>query len=283
MHIAPNPSYTPLSGDFTSPPQCWDPVPFKKTSDKSVIKTKFIFRRKDGTSDADIFKARLVAQGFSQVEGVDFNETFSGVVDKVTLRIVLHFIASMDFKCIKFDVSTAFLNARLEEDNIFISLPSEVFPDSNGKVFRLRRALYGLKQSPRCWQKEISATLATIGFTACEKDPCVFVLTADGVLKAVLGIHVDDGILGASTSDLMNQIIRLLVSAYKITISPEPGIYIAIEIEWQRANSAVLLRQTKYIEKLVRKFEIDANRNVKLPMDPNRQLQKRAESEPLCE
>ena len=89
----------------------------------SIIKSKFIFRKKRGSNKTEIFKARLVAQGFSQVEGLDYSETFSGVVDKVSVRIAFHIISSRNMKCFKFDVSTAFLNADLPEENLFVQLP----------------------------------------------------------------------------------------------------------------------------------------------------------------
>ena len=113
-------------------------------------------------------------------------------------------------------------------EDIYVQLPTEFFPSEIGNVFKLRRALYGLKQSPQAWQSELSRTLSTIGFVACEKDPCVYVLLVNGNLRAICGVHVDDGILGAIGTDVMNSIIRLLVSAYRITIVPEPKIYLVI-------------------------------------------------------
>ena len=105
----------------------WETSPIEPTPEMSIVKCKFIFRKKEGSSEGEIFKARLVAQGFSQVEGVDFSETFSGVVDKVGVRVCFHVIASRNFTCAKFDVSTAFLNTTLSED-IYVALPNECSP-----------------------------------------------------------------------------------------------------------------------------------------------------------
>ena len=252
----------------------WENDPVEFNEQMSVVKTRFLFKKKDGNSEKEIFKARLVAQGYSQIEGIDYEETFSGVIDKVSIRLVFHIIASMKMKCFKFDVSTAFMNAKLPEDNIFVTLPCEIFPNGIGKVFKLRRALYGLKQSPRAWQSELAATLFSMGFRAVEKDPCVYVLIIESELRAICGIHVDDGLVGAIETELLNQIVRLLTAVYKITISPEPKIYLAIEAQWIRAENLVVLRQTTYIEKMARKFEIDLQHDVKIPMDQNKQLTK---------
>ena len=116
----------------------WDTNAVERQEGMSVIKTKFIFQKKNGASESEIFKARLVAQGFAQVKGLDYSETFSGVVDKVSVRLAFHVIASRNMKCFKFDVSTAFLNAQLQEENIYVQLPADIFPESLGKVHSIR-------------------------------------------------------------------------------------------------------------------------------------------------
>ena len=244
----------------------------------SIVRTKFIFRRKEANNEAGKFKARVVAQGFSQIEGIDYQETFSGVVDKVGVRLCFHVIASRGFKSAKFDVTTAFLNATLSED-IYVTLPAEIFQRSSGKVHKLKRALYGLKQSPRAWQKEFSSTLSRFGFIATEKDPCLYVLISDGTLRAILGVHVDDGLLGADGEELLDNIIKFLESVYKLTFSMEPNCYLALEAEWHRNEQTVVLRQSEYIAKLAQKFEVNSSREVKIPMDPKAQLFKRGKNE----
>ena len=249
-----------------------------RTINRYVNRQNKIYLSEKGGQYNKIFKARLVAQGYSQREGIDYQETFSGVVDKVGVRLCFHVIASYGFKCAKFDVTTAFLNATLSEE-IYVTLPAEIFPASSGRVHKLRRALYGLKQSPRAWQTEFSATLSRFGFTATDKDPCVYVLISDGNLRAILGVHVDDGLLGADGIELLEKIIKFLESVYKLTFSMEPNLYLALEAEWHRNEHTVVLRQSEYISKLAEKFGIDNSREIKIPMDPRAQLFKRSGNE----
>ena len=94
----------------------WDPEPIPATSNMSIIKAKFIFKKKDVGTANEKYKARMVAQGFRQIEGIDCDQTFSGVVDKVSLRTVIHLIASHNMRCFKFDVSTAFCTPNLKKN-----------------------------------------------------------------------------------------------------------------------------------------------------------------------
>jgi hypothetical protein len=172
-----------------------------------------------------------VAQGFTQVEGVDYDETFSGVVDKVSLRTSIHFMASERMKIFKFDVPTAFLNAPLEEE-VYVSLPSEVFDVKENEVFRLRQALYGLKQSPRAWNRSFASALSEIGFEPVPKDPSVFISRDNnGGISAILATHVDDGLMGVADTETSNKICRFLVQKYGVKIIPKPTLFLGIDLE----------------------------------------------------
>jgi hypothetical protein len=153
------------------------------------------------------------------------------VVDKVSLRAVFHILASHSMRVVKFDVSTAFLNAGLNEE-IFVALPTDVFEFPRGSVFKLRKALYGLKQSPRAWHAELASTLATIGFVPNPKDPCVFMKFENNSLVAILAVHVDDGLLWTVSSEYSNEVCRLLMLRYRISVSSDPDVYLGIDIEW---------------------------------------------------
>jgi hypothetical protein len=254
----------------------WEDNPIPRDPSMSVVNTKFIFKKKQEGLQATRFKARLVAQGFRQVEGIDYSETFSAVVDKASLRFALHLIASHEMKVLKFDVSTAFLYAKIDDD-IYVTLPKEIFDFPSDHVFKLKKALYGLKQSPRAWQAELRKTLGSIGFSPCQKDPCVFLRFQDGKLLAVCAVHVDDGILGVVDSGLSNEICRVLMGAYKLSVTANPETYLGIDLIWHPETASVVISQKTYIQKLVKKFGIDLSRVVRIPMDPNKKLQKPSE------
>ena len=116
------------------------------------------------------FKARLVAKGYSQRKGIDYDEVFSPVVRHTSIRIILALVASYDLELEQLDVKTAFLHGDLEEV-IFMEQP-EGFkqPETEHMVCRLKKSLYGLKQSPRQWYKKFDSFMIRIGFTRCEYD-----------------------------------------------------------------------------------------------------------------
>ena len=122
-------------------------------------------------------KARLVAQGFSQKYGVDFQDTFSPTIKYECVRILIAISASLGLDVTQMDVSTAFLNANLEE-TVFMKIPPGmeiIGDDSDDLVLRLRRALYGLKQSPRAWNRELDTFLKSQGFLQSTAEPCIYI------------------------------------------------------------------------------------------------------------
>ena len=117
--------------------------------EKKVIGTKWVLRVKtDSEGKIDKFKSRVVAKGFRQMEGVDFDETFAPTVRFASVRTLIALAASMGWQLDQMDVTTAFLYAKLEEET-YVDIPERVAPGGEGKVWRLRKCLCGLKQSPR--------------------------------------------------------------------------------------------------------------------------------------
>lgn len=118
--------------------------------------------KRNAEGEISRYKARLVVRGFSQREGIDFNETFSPVARFDTIRTVLSIAANERLELAQFDVKTAFLNGVIEE-NIYMDQP-EGFEDDTDRVCKLHRSLYGLKQSPRCWNEKFRDVMINLGF-----------------------------------------------------------------------------------------------------------------------
>ena len=162
---------------------------------QKIIGSKWVFKIKhDENGDAERYKCRLVAQGYPQAQGIDYHETFAPVARFGSIRTLLAIAAKRKMYVHQMDVHTAFLNGKLDE-NIFISQP-EGF-EVEGKedmVCLLHRSLYGLNQSPRCWNKELSCHLVKSGFQQSIADPCVFFQWKNGKLN-VVSTYVNDLIL----------------------------------------------------------------------------------------
>nr|GFA67021.1 retrovirus-related Pol polyprotein from transposon TNT 1-94 [Tanacetum cinerariifolium] len=152
----------------------WRLVP--RPEGKSVIKTKWIFKNKKDESSLVIRnKARLVAVGYSQQEGIDYDETFSPVARIKAIRLFLIYVAHKDFTVFQMDVKTAFLNGILKEE-VYVGQPpgfvSKQYPDH---VYALDKALYGLKQAPRAWYDVLSKFLIDSDFQKCSIDTTLFI------------------------------------------------------------------------------------------------------------
>jgi hypothetical protein len=145
--------------------------------DVNDIGTKWVFKNKQG-EDGEVVrnKAHLVAQGYSQVEGLDFWETFASVARLEAIRILLAFATSKGFKLYQMDVKSAFLNGVIQEE-VYVRQPlgfeSPKYPD---RVYKLSRALYGLKQAPRAWYARIKTFLLEHGYVMGSVDKTIFTL-----------------------------------------------------------------------------------------------------------
>nr|GFB92072.1 retrotransposon protein, putative, Ty1-copia subclass [Tanacetum cinerariifolium] len=142
---------------------------------KATVLSKWIFKKKtDMDSNVHTYKARLVAKGFTQLYGVDYEETFSLVADIRAIRILIAIAAYDDYKIWKIDVKTAFLNGYLDE-NIYIVQPKGfIDPKHPRKVCKLQRSIYGLKQASRRWNKRFNEEIKKFGLTKNLDEPCVY-------------------------------------------------------------------------------------------------------------
>ena len=170
--------------------QIWDLIDL--SDGVKLIGSKWIFKLKtDKDENVSVYKARLVAKGFRQIHGIDYDETFSPVVMVRSIRIILGIAAYYDYEIWQMDVKTAFLNGFLEED-VYMTQP-EGFEDPNddGKVCKLKKSIYGLKQASRSWNFRFDEKIKEFDFIRCEEDPCVY-KKFSGRKVAFLVLYVDN-------------------------------------------------------------------------------------------
>jgi hypothetical protein len=171
--------------------------------DVNVIGTKWVFKNKQG-EDGEVVrnKARLVAQGYSQVEGLDFGEIFGPVARLEAIRILLAFTASKGFKLYQMDVKSVFLNGVIQEE-VYVRQPpgfeSPKYPDI---VYKFSKVLYGLKKVSRAWYARLKTFLLEHRYVMRSVDKTLFTLNHDTDFLLVQ-IYVDDIIFGASSHSLV--------------------------------------------------------------------------------
>ncbi|MBW0536227.1 hypothetical protein O181_075942, partial [Austropuccinia psidii MF-1] len=180
----------------------------KEVPHQSILGTRWVFTKKP-----DRFKARLVARGFRQIQGINYDETFAPTPTFNSLRLLFSTACLKGWKIRTFDVKVAFLHSIIDKP-VYVWPPMGMNVPKN-KVLKLNKALYGTKQASRCWWLHLKAILHQIGFKDNKEDASTYTLNKDGE-QAILWVHVDDGAITASSDKLMNDLTERLNSHLKI-------------------------------------------------------------------
>jgi hypothetical protein len=208
--------------------QTWELVPRPPAT--NVVGSKWVFRTKyhlDGSIDR--LKARLVAKGYTQLYGLDFNDTFSPVVRASTVRIVLSIAVSHGWNMRQLDMKNAFLHGLLQEQVYMEQPPSYADSSHPDHVCRLKKAIYGLKQAPRAWFHRFSHFLLTIGFNSSQADSSLFVYSsADEIIYLLL--YVDDIIITGSNMSLIDTFIRKLRHEFSMKDLGTLNYFLGLEV-----------------------------------------------------
>lgn len=169
-----------------------------------MIGCKWVYKKKRGIPGVEPprYKGRLVAKGYSQVEDIDYNEVFAPVVKHISIRIVLSLVVNEDLYLEQLDVKTAFLNGTLEEEIFMEQLEGYEAKGKEDMVCLLKKSLYGLKQSPRQWNKRFDGFMKDQGFRQSPYDQCVYVSGEDVKSMIYLLIYVDDMLLVSKSMEL---------------------------------------------------------------------------------
>lgn len=225
----------------------FDLVPRPK--DTNIVRCMWLHKHK---YDADgVFKkhkSRLVANGKSQEEGVDFSETFSPVVKPATIRTVLHVALNRGWSIHQLDVQNAFLHGNLDETVYMFQPPGFVDKTKPNYVCKLNRAIYGLKQAPRAWNARFVNFITTCGFSQSKSDTSLFVYI-NGPDIAYLLLYVDDIIVTASSTILRDRIISDLKSEFPMTDLGTLNSFLGVSAKFN--NKGLFLNQTRYAEDIL--------------------------------
>ena len=148
---------------------------------KSIVASKWIFKIKQAANGSiDKYKARFVARGFSQKEGVDYEEMFAPVTHYTSIRMIIALTSGMRWRLYQMDVKTVFLNGEIEEE-LYVEHPDGfIVHGKESHVCRLKKALYGLKQAPRAWYGRINGFIMKLGFTKSIADSNLYYKIVNG-------------------------------------------------------------------------------------------------------
>uniref|UniRef100_A0A2N9HRP8 Integrase catalytic domain-containing protein n=1 Tax=Fagus sylvatica TaxID=28930 RepID=A0A2N9HRP8_FAGSY len=238
---------------------------------KSAIGCKWVYKIKthsDGTVDR--YKACLVAKGFTQEYGIDYEETFALVARLSSVRTLIAISASRHWPLFQMDVKNAFLNGELTEE-VYMQLPPGFSqpPGFSYKVCRLRRALYGLKQAPRAWFAKFSSTISQHGFSASSYDSALFFRRSDHGITLLL-LYVDDMIITGDDVQGIQDLKRFLGQHFKMKDLGPLSYFLGLEVS--SSSDGYYLTQAKYTSDLISRAGITDSKIVDTPIEYNNRL-----------
>lgn len=255
----------------------WTLVP--KPKNKSIIRTRWDFRNKlDEQGKVVRNKARLVAQGYNQQEGIDFTETFAPVARLEAIRIMLAFAAHKNIKLFQMDVKSAFLNGFIEEEVYVKQPPGFEDPTLTDHVFKLKKALYGLKQVPRAWYDRLSSFLLENDFMRGKVDTTLFRREV-GKDFIIVQIYVDDIIFGATNESLCKDFSDMMKSEFEMSMMGELKFFLGLQIK--QDSKGIYIHQQKYTRELLKKFKMEDAKQMKTPMHASNPLSKDESGKPV--
>ena len=241
----------------------WELV--EKIPNEKVIDVKWVYSKKSN----DTYKARLVVRGFQQTNVID--DIYAPVAKMQTLKVLFSFCCQNGLIIEQMDVVTAFLNGEVSSE-VYVGQPKG-YSDGTNKVCKLRKALYGLRESPRAWYKCLDEYLTKIKFKRSNVDYCLYT-QGQALDQVYLLIYVDDLLICSKSKKKIKNLKRVLSEKFKMKDLGEVKEYLGINIEYDYRNCDMKLSQTKYIESLTNKYQLQDSRLYSTPMETNLKIEK---------
>lgn len=237
-----------------------------KPNDCDIIDTKWVFRRKrDEKGNIVSYKARLVARGFQQK--IDYSEIYSPVAKLTSVRLFLVFCNENNFPIYQLDVCSAFLYGEIVGD-FYIKLPIGCRDEMKDKVCKLKKALYGLKDSPKNWNVKFHNVITDLGFVRSDFEYCLYIKISNNN-KTYLLLYIDDLLLASTCHSEIDNIKLLLSKNFKMKDLGMLRNYLGMNIVQNLREGTITISQSAYLVKILKTFDMFECNSVTTPMDEN--------------
>ncbi|GJW59230.1 retrovirus-related pol polyprotein from transposon TNT 1-94 [Tanacetum coccineum] len=253
----------------------WELVP--NPMDMTIIGTKWVYRNKlDENGVVTRNKARLVAQGYNQQEGIDYDETYAPVARLESIRILLAYACALDFKLYQMDVKSAFLNGFINEEVYVAQPPGFIDFAKPNYVYKLRKALYGLKQAPKAWYDRLKAFLIKHNYSMGMVDNTLFTKKKDSNI-IIVQIYVDDIIFGSTCQEMCDDFAKIMHDEFEMSMMGELNFFLGLQIK--QLDDGIFFNQSKYIKEMLKKFGLEDSKPIKTPISTETKLTRDEEGE----
>lgn len=251
--------------------QVWELVETER--DVTVVDSRWVFKRKSSADGEVKYRARLVAKGFTQKYGIDYNETFSPVVRYSTLRILFALTVKLNLDIRHLDIKTAFLNGNLSE-KVFMKIPEGFICSESDKckVLKLNKAIYGLKQSAKCWNDRINSVLLELGYTKSQYESCLFSKKVENSF-IVITLYVDDFFIFSNDVMETNNLKDELSKIFKVKDLGVVRECLGMNVNYDKEQGILTLNQESYIDQILNEFNMSECNIIKTPMECNISLE----------
>ncbi|KAL7278649.1 hypothetical protein ACG7TL_007650 [Trametes sanguinea] len=238
---------------------------------RKAIGSRWVFRvKRNADGSIERYKGRLVAKGFSQRPGFDYNETFAPTPKWASIRAILALAALEDLELESVDISSAYLNGELKEE-VYMKQPEGFEEKSPDWVWRLRKSLYGLKQAGRCWHEKLHEVLTKLGFDRLVCKHSVWVYLRDGV-RIIIPVFVDDITIASKSKDSIQRVKDELRAHFKLRDLGPTSWLLGVKIERNRAKRSLSISQRQYALDILERYGFANCDPVGTPMDPGLRL-----------
>nr|GEW22933.1 zinc finger, CCHC-type [Tanacetum cinerariifolium] len=247
--------------------------------EQKAIGLKLVYKTKrDAEGKIIKYKAKLVAKGYVQEQGTDFDEVFTPVARIETVRLILALAAYHGWQVHHLDVKSAFLHGELKEE-VYVTQPEGFVQQGNpGKVYKLIKALYGLSQAPRAWNVKLDQTLKSLDFKKCNLEQAVYTRRSK-TSTLIVGVYVDDLIITGTPKKEIDAFKSKMKDKFEISDLGLLAYYLGIEVT--QAGREITIKQTGYINKILMETSMADSNDTKIPMDLGTKLVKAEDGNPV--
>ncbi|GKA49176.1 putative ribonuclease H-like domain-containing protein [Tanacetum coccineum] len=248
---------------------------------KRAIGTKWVFRnKKDERGIVIKNKARLVAQGYTQEEGIDYDEVFAPVARIEAIRLFLAYASFKDFVVYQMDVKSAFLYGKIEEEVYVCQPPGFEDPNFPDRVYKVEKALYGLHQAPRAWYETLSTYLLDNRFQRGKIDKTLFIKRDKSDILLVQ-VYVDDIIFGSTRKKMCTEFEKMMHKKFQMSSMGELTFFLGLQVK--QKEDGIFISQDKYVNEILNKFGFSDVKTARTPMETQKALLKDADGEDVDE